>query len=208
MACRIFIFPSGFKPNSFRVPLFLSAFIYYTNHMNTYILLFRGINVGGKNTIKMKELVSLLEDLGLFQVQTYIQSGNVVFEADADVQRITEKIKPAIQEQIGFAPQLLLLSLDQFEAAIQNNPFPQAESNPKTLHLGFLAQEPEHSKLEELERLKTSTEEFLLKGRVFYLYAPDGIGRSKLAASSERLLGVPMTMRNWNSVMNILALTR
>ena len=190
----------------FSLSPFLSAFAYYTYHMNTYILLFRGINVGGKNTIKMKVLVSFLEDQGFSRVRTYIQSGNVVFESDDDAQHITEKINSAIQQQFGFSPQLLLLSLDDFEDAIRENPFPQAESNPKTLHLGFLTREPEHPKLEELERLKSSTEEFHLKGRVFYLHTPDGIGRSKLAASSERLLGVPMTLRNWNTVMKIFAL--
>jgi len=176
--------------------------------MHTYILLFRGINVGGKHIIIMKELVSLLEGLGLEKVRTYIQSGNVIFESEIDSEQLLEMINPAIQQRFGFSPLLLLLTLNEFESAIQNNPFPQPLSDPKTLHLGFLSQEPKAPRLDEMEKLKSPTESFLLTGKVFYLYAPDGIGRSKLAANSERLLGTPMTDRNWNTVMNILALAR
>jgi len=176
--------------------------------MHTYILLFRGINVGGKHIIIMKELVSLLEGLGFEKVRTYIQSGNVIFESEADAEQLVEIINPTIQQRVGFSPLLLLLTLDEFEIAIQNNPFPQPLSDPKTLHLGFLSQEPKAPRLDEMEKLKSPTESFLLTGKVFYLYAPDGIGRSKLAANSERLLGTPMTDRNWNTVMNILALAR
>ena len=171
--------------------------------MNTYIALFRGINVGGKNIIKMKELVHLLEGLGLTQVRTYIQSGNVIFESESDVQRLNEKINQAILQHFGFTPQLLMLTFDEFETAIQNNPFSQAQSEPNTLHLEFLAYEPQNPRLTDLELLKSSMEEFRLKGKVFYLYAPEGVGRSKLAANSEKLLGVPITDRNWNTVMKI-----
>ncbi len=175
--------------------------------MQTYIALFRGINVGGKNRLPMKELVPLLQDLGYQNIRTYIQSGNVVFESEGDPEQFSDQISQAVESQCGFAPQVLLLTLDEFEEAINNNPFPQGQSQPKTLHLGFLANEPEAPRLEDIEKLKSPTESFLLKGKVFYLYALDGIGRSKLAANSERLLGVPMTDRNWNTVMNIQALT-
>ena len=91
----------------------------------------------------------------------------------------------------------------EFEEAIHNNPFPQVEDFPKTLHLGFLVHEPMNPKLHELEQLKDHGEEFLLKGKVFYLHAPEGIGRSKLAEKIEKYLGVALTMRNWNTVMKL-----
>jgi len=171
--------------------------------MNTYIALFRGINVGGKNILKMKDLVDLLENLDAKQVQTYIQSGNVVLQSTEEPSQLSEKIRQAIQKSYGFSTQVLLLTRTEFEEAIRNNPFPQAESLPKTLHLGFLVREPENPKLNELELLKASGEEFLLKGKVFYLHAPEGIGRSKLAERVEKHLGVSMTMRNWNTVMKL-----
>jgi uncharacterized protein (DUF1697 family) len=171
--------------------------------MNTYIALFRGINVGGKNTIKMKELVHLLEGLGLTSVRTYIQSGNVIFESEDDVQDLALKINPAIQQYFGFAPHVLVLDQSEFQKAIAGNPFSEAVSSPSSLHLGFLARPPEHPNLEELDRLKSESEQYHLTDRVFYLYAPEGIGRSKLAEKSEKLLGVPMTDRNWNTIMKI-----
>lgn len=171
--------------------------------MKTYIALFRGINVGGNNIIKMKDLVDLLEGLGAKQVKTYIQSGNVVLQSTEEPSLLSEKISQEIQQQFGFTPQVLLLTRTEFEEAIHNNPFPQAEVLPKTLHLGFLAYEPENPQLHELERLKASGEEILLKGKVFYLHPPEGIGRSKLAEKIEKHLGVPMTMRNWNTVMKL-----
>ncbi len=171
--------------------------------MNTYIALFRGINVGGNNIIKMKDLVDLLEGLSAKQVKTYIQSGNVVLQSTEEPSQLSEKISQAIQQRFGFSPQVLLLTQPEFEEAIHNNPYPQAGSLPKTLHLGFLAHEPQNPKLNELEQLKSFGEEFLLKGKVFYLHAPEGIGRSKLADKIEKHLGVPMTMRNWNTVSKL-----
>lgn len=151
----------------------------------------------------MKDLVELLEGLGVQQVKTYIQSGNVVLQSAKEPSQLSENISQAIQQHFGFTPQVLLLTQTEFEDAIRNNPFPKAEPFPKTLHLGFLAHEPLSPKLNELEQLKTSGEEFLLKGKVFYLHAPEGIGRSKLAEKIEKHMGVPMTMRNWNTVTKL-----
>ena len=103
--------------------------------------------------------------------------------------------------------QLPLLRFDlaaAMEAAARNNPF--ETSVGKALHLFFTAEEPRSPDLAGLEALQTTTEEFLLKDGVFYLYAPDGIGRSKLAAQVEKKLGVPGTSRNWNTVSRLIAL--
>jgi uncharacterized protein (DUF1697 family) len=96
-----------------------------------------------------------------------------------------------------------LISLSEVEAAITNNPFAEAESEPSSLHLGFLAFTPKDPDLKKLESLKNDSERFRLIGSIFYLHAPDGVGRSKLAANSEKLLGVPMTDRNWNTVCKL-----
>lgn len=172
--------------------------------MKTYVALFRGINVGGKNALPMKELAAILEDLGGQKVKTYIQSGNAVFVSkNKEVSKLSKQISAEIKKRRGFEPHVLLLGQEEFEKAIQQNPFPKADSNPTALHAGFLAATPERPDLKALESLKIDSEQFRLVGRVFYLYAPDGIGRSKLAARAEKLLGVPMTDRNWRTVSRI-----
>jgi uncharacterized protein (DUF1697 family) len=177
--------------------------------MNPWIGFFRGINVGGHNVLPMKELKSVLEGIGCSDVATYIQSGNVVFtstESRADVLR--SNICRAVHANFGFEPCVLLLSVDQLIAAMVANPFQAAQDEPKTLHLYFLADEANDVDWNGLESRKSDTEQYRLTGRVFYLHAPDGIGRSKLAAKVEKLLGVPATARNWRTVDKVLQLVR
>lgn len=173
--------------------------------METYIALLRGI--GGKYTLPMKELVRLLERMGLANVKTYIQSGNAVFQARKPAPAgLSGRISAAIDRGYGFAPQVILLKLPEFRKAAASNPYPEAESQPKSLHLFFLAAVPKRPDLAALDRLRTASERFTLKGKVFYLHAPDGVGRSKLFARIEKSLGVPATARNWRSVCNIKAM--
>jgi uncharacterized protein (DUF1697 family) len=177
--------------------------------MNTYIALFRGINVGGNNSLPMKELVSLLEALGSRGVRTYIQSGNAVFQnEEADAPRLAQKMIAEVRHRRGFTPDVLLLKPEDLEKAIAENPFPEAQAEPQTLHLGFLAAAPTSPDLKTLEALKKESERFLLKDTVFYLHAPEGIGRSKLAAGAEKSLGVAMTDRNWRTVCAIRDLVK
>lgn len=172
--------------------------------MHTYIALFRGINVGGKNSLPMKDLTSIFESLGASNAKTYIQSGNVVFQiASKDISGFSKRLGTEIKERRGFEPQILVIEPSEVEAAIASNPFLEAESEPSSLHLGFLAFAPDRPDLRKLESLKKDTERFCLIGRIFYLHAPEGVGRSRLAASSEKLLGVPMTDRNWNTVCKL-----
>jgi uncharacterized protein (DUF1697 family) len=152
----------------------------------------------------MKELAAVLEEFGARNVKTYIQSVNVVFVSpDKDAARLAGKISLAIKKRRGFEPHVLLLELKDLERAIKKNPFPEAADDPQILHAGFLASAPEKPDLKTLESLKSNGERFRLIDNVFYLHAPDGIGRSKLAAKAEKLLGVPMTDRNWRTVCKI-----
>lgn len=175
--------------------------------MKTCVALLRGINVGGKNSLPMKTLITLLENIGARNVKTYVQSGNVVFQnAESDLSRFSKTLPAAIKKHCGFEPSVLIFGLRVLEMAMENNPFPEAEADPSSLHLGFLASTPKNPDLDKLARLTKDSERFRLIGSVFYLHAPDGIGRSKLAANSEKLLGVPMTDRNWRTVCKILEL--
>ncbi len=175
--------------------------------MQTYIAFFRGINVGGHNRLPMKALKVQLEKLGLSGIKTYIQSGNVVFQSDPiDPSQLAEKIRAEVKKAHGFDPEVLVLRLDELKTALEANPFPEAEPEPKTLHIGFLASTPVSPDMEGLESLRKDNERFQLKDRYFFLYAPDGIGRSRLAAKAEKLLGVAMTDRNWRTAAKVMAL--
>lgn len=173
--------------------------------MKTYIALFRGINVGGNNILPMKELVSLLERLGSRNVETYIQSGNAVFRSEeTNPSLLSENISAAVSERHGFEPRVFVMECEEMERAILSNPFPEAESDPKSLHLFFLASPPENPDFDALEKFKGERERFVLEGGVFYLHAPDGIGRSRLAANAEKLLGVSTTSRNWRTIRKVM----
>ena len=175
--------------------------------MATWIGLFRGINVGGNNILLMAELKGDLESLKLKNVRTYIQSGNVVFDSTAKTtSSITKRIVRRIEEQHGFRPHLLILNHDDLLAAVEFNPFPKAVSDPKTLHFFFLAEPAVDPNTKALEDAKTPTENYKLTDRVFYLHAPDGIGRSKLAANAEKHLGVVTTARNYRTVDKLLSM--
>lgn len=173
--------------------------------MNKYIVLFRGINVGGNNIIPMKDLREILEDIGCVEVQTYIQSGNVVLQsAEKNSKKLTKEISKRVIANNGFEPKVMLLQLSDFQTAIKNNPFKTVEG--KTLHFFFLDTPSASPDLKQIEAIKSANEEFQLINNVFYLYAPDGIGRSKLASKVEKCLGVPVTARNWNTVRKLISL--
>ena len=172
--------------------------------MSTWIALFRGINVGGNHLLPMSELVRDLQSLDLENVKTYIRSGNAVFRSSSEVSASLEaRIASKIQKRHGFSPQVLTLSADRLQNAIESNPFPEAEAEPNTLQLFFFASAPAAPDIKSLTAAKSPSERFHLTDQVFYLHAPDGIGRSKLAANAERLLGVTVTARNLRTVQKL-----
>ena len=175
--------------------------------MTTWIAFFRGINVGGRNVLAMKALNALLEELGCTAVRTYIQSGNVVFRhKEGQATRLSQTISQAVLNRFHFAPYVLLMTKGHLKSALAANPFTTAEEMPKSLHLSFLSAVPTGADFDELNKLKATNEEFELIDQVFYLHAPDGIGRSKLAARVEKLLGVEATARNWRTAQKVLEL--
>ncbi len=175
--------------------------------MATWIALLRGINVGGKHIVPMAELRERLESIGLECVRTYIQSGNVVFELKArSAAALAKKIAGCIEEHHGFRPDVLVLTAGDLAAAMEANPFPEATAEPSTLHLSFLTESATDADREAMAELQSATERFELTDAVFYMHAPDGIGRSKLAAKVERCLGVAATGRNWRTVEKLASM--
>ncbi|MBU0654532.1 MAG: DUF1697 domain-containing protein [Gammaproteobacteria bacterium] len=175
--------------------------------MSNYIALFRGINVGGRHILPMSDLAEILYQLGCDNIQTYIQSGNVVFQnTSQQTSALAKSISTKVAKVRGFAPKVLLLEAADIEVAIANNPFPT--ENGKALHFFFMEAVPPSPDLETLAKLKLPSEDFKLLHNVFYLYAPDGIGHSKLAEKVEKYLGTNVTARNWNTVSKLLEMVK
>jgi uncharacterized protein (DUF1697 family) len=177
--------------------------------MKTGIALFRGINVGGRHMVPMKDLKLLIEQEGCAGVRTYIQSGNAIFRSPLDdVPALERRLTACVAKRYGFEPRVLVLTLGELERAAAANPFPAASQHPTSLHLFFLVDRPKRPDLTAMQALATAGERFALKGKVFYLYTPDGVGTSKVAAQVDRHLGVQSTARNWRTVTTLLEMAK
>lgn len=168
--------------------------------MQRFIILFRGVNVGGNNLLPMKLLVPLLQRHGYRDVSWYIQSGNLVLSSDTDPE---QNIQHLVFEQFGFSPEVFAIKRDDFCRAVATNPF--SEHDGKLVHLFFCQQT---IKLDEaaITQYLADTESYTVDSNVFYLHAPDGIGRSKLVARITQVLGQTATARNLNTVNKLLAM--
>ena len=165
--------------------------------MKTYIILLRGVNVGGKNLLPMKELKAVLESTGFEGVRTTIQSGNIVLTSASNPE---SEVAASIQSNFGFTPEVLALSEGEFSVAVANNPYKQFEG--KFVHFYFAKGTPKPNS-SRLEQLVDASESYQLTGNVFYLHAPNGIGRSKLVANIDACMGVPATGRNLNTIRRL-----
>lgn len=171
--------------------------------MESMIALLRGINVGGKNRLRMQDLRDLLAALGCKDVQTYIQSGNAVFRSAADTMALSGEIRNAIEAGFGFAPEVLVLTASRFESVVVGNPYANKPIDPRCLHVSFLGEEATTADIGRMKALCKDNESFHLQKHALYFHAPDGIGRSAFANNVEKLLGVSATGRNWRTVCKI-----
>jgi len=175
--------------------------------MAVVISLLRGINVGGNRKIKMDALRVLYESLDCRNVQTHIQSGNVVFKTkERNLDRLTKRIEDAIEKTFGFQSNVIVRTHAELSDLIARNPFAgRTDIEPGKLLVTFLATSPAAEALDKLRSIKADPEELRIDGREVYIYFPNGAGRSKLPwASFEKTLKVPGTARNWNTVLKML----
>lgn len=168
--------------------------------MQNHIVLFRGINVGGKNLLPMKDLVPLLEQNNYKNVLSYIQSGNVVLNS---ANNPAEQIQNIVLNNFGFTPDIFTIDECLFTTLALNNPYTEFEG--KFVHFYFCKNDINLVD-EKLNKYISSSETFTVKGNVFYLHAPEGIGRSKLVANIEACLGQSTTGRNLNTINKISAM--
>lgn len=167
--------------------------------MPACVALLRGINVGGHNKLPMADFRELLTELGCRDVKTYIQSGNAVFNVDDD-DGLAERIAAAIDKQFGFRPPVLIIGAGKLTRVASENPFADVDVEPNFIHIAFLLRPAKAANIDRIQALQGASEQYELTDLAFYLLAPDGIARSKLAADIEKCLGVPATARNWRSV--------
>jgi uncharacterized protein (DUF1697 family) len=178
--------------------------------MNTFIALLRGINVGGKTVIPMPALKSSFASMGLEDVRTYIQSGNVVFSSPTgDAQSLAVAIEERIAEAFGLSTTVLLRTPAELAEIAGNNPFLDRDADLSKLHVVFLSGPPEGNAVAELDPARSPPDEFAVRGREVYLHLPNGAGRSKLTIDYfEKRLGVRATARNWKTLNKLLELTQ
>jgi uncharacterized protein (DUF1697 family) len=167
-----------------------------------HVALLRGINVGGKHKLPMKDLVALLEDAGCSRVRTYIQSGNVVFETpESSVADLAADIERRIGKRFGYEVPIVLRSAEALRAVASGNPFLAQGAEETHLHVGFLADPPTPEAVASLDPSRSEIDSFRVVGADVYLYTPGGMGRTKLTTDwFERRLGTRMTVRNWRTV--------
>ncbi|MGJ5831752.1 DUF1697 domain-containing protein [Streptomyces ossamyceticus] len=179
--------------------------------MTTYAALLRGINVGGSRKVPMGDLRTLLTGLGYDAVATYLQSGNAVFASDhGDEDSLAAEITAALQKHFGFTVDVLVRDHAYLEAVRAHCPFPADELEGKQLHVTYFSEQVAEDRFGGLDRSAFLPEEFRLGDRALYLYAPDGLGRSKLAealAKPRLVKGLIATTRNWNTVVKMAELT-
>ncbi|OFY91714.1 MAG: hypothetical protein A3K10_14210 [Bacteroidetes bacterium RIFCSPLOWO2_12_FULL_31_6] len=173
--------------------------------MKTYISILRGINVSGQKMIKMADLKVLYEELGFKKVQTYIQSGNVVFEYQETEGNTLEKmIFDKILSHYGFEVPNLILTPKDIEEALKNNPFQQYEK----MYFTFLNEIPKSENIEKLSGFNFVDEHYEVIGKVVYFYCPNGYGNAKMNNNFfENKLKVKATTRNLNTVKKLLEMT-
>jgi uncharacterized protein (DUF1697 family) len=174
----------------------------------TYVALLRGINLGARNKVSMANLRALVESAGGEDVSTYVQSGNVVFESSVSAADLTRGIEQQIKRDLGLDVTVLVRTKAQLAKVLVGNPFAGGGTDPKKLHVTFLADAPDRDRVREIEAKPFEPDEFHVAGLEVYLHCPNGYGRSKLSNMYfEKQLDVPATTRNWNTVTNLVELS-
>ena len=177
--------------------------------MPSYIALLRGVNVGG-NTLRMERLRALCEELGLKDVRTYVQSGNVVFSAGRSAAHWARAIAQVLEGEARLPVSVIVRSSADMARIIASNPFLNEKGiDTKRLHVTFLEKTPAKSAIKALDTLPSGTDRFVHVGEEVYVYCPNGYGNTKLSNTAfEKALAVRATTRNWNTVNKLCEMAK
>lgn len=170
--------------------------------MTRYLALLRGVNVGGNNKLPMQQLRQVFESQGFTDVSSYIQSGNVLFSCDGPVSSL--ELRAAVAERFDMDVEVIVRTSTQLRRIVAGNPFPMID--PRLLHVGFMLMAPEPTIVELLDSEQFAPEATVFRDTEIYFHLPNGIGRAKLPTYVIRRLGVPTTIRNWNTTTKLLEL--
>lgn len=172
--------------------------------MKSFIALLRGINVSGQKMIKMSDLKIHLQESGFTSIQTYIQSGNIIFRSDeTDTNIIESLIKEKILQKYGFEVPTLVKTPEELIKVINDNPF--RNKDLESVYVTFLSQEPSEINIFQIKTFNYSPEELVISAKNIYLHCPDGYGKAKMNNNFiENKLKVPATTRNWKTVNKLL----
>lgn len=174
--------------------------------MPIYIAMLRGINVGAHKRMKMEKLRASCEALGCQQVKTYIQSGNVVLQAEKlSASSLTRKIEERILADFGFSSDVILRSREEMQKIVKGNPLLKEEGiDTSKLHVVFLSEAAAPSAVKKLEALTLEPDRVRHSGKEIYFYFPNGVSGSSLWKHNlDRELSITGTMRNWNTVNKV-----
>jgi len=173
--------------------------------MGRFVALLRGINVGGRAKLPMTELRALCGGLGWTGVETYIQSGNIVFEAMGEAPALEAALEDALGQRFGFAPAVMVRSAAQWQQHEAANPFPEAAAEtPNLVLMGLTKLPPAPEAATSLQARAVHGERVALAGGALWFHYRAGVGTSKLSpALIDRLAGSPLTARNWRTVEKI-----
>jgi uncharacterized protein (DUF1697 family) len=176
--------------------------------MGRYIALLRGINVGGRNTLPMVGLRELAAELGWSEVRTYIQSGNLVFDASGKAAALEVALEKAIAAKFGFAPAVIVRTAAQLNSLAEANPFPkESGKTPHWVLLGLTKHEPKSGAAEAIEAKGQAGERVVEAGGGLWFHYPSGVGTSKLTpALIDRAAGSPLTARNWRTMTTLIGM--
>lgn len=178
--------------------------------MHTLISLLRGINVSGQKKIRMDDLKALYQSLGLENVKTYIQSGNVIFDTtDSNASTVSLRIENEIKRVYNYSVSVFIRTRNDLQNIIQSNPFLKDKSkDTNRLYVTFLSQAPNETTANELKVPENDLGEFYISDKEIYLFCPTGYGITKLSNNFfERKLGLAATSRNWNTVNKLFELS-
>jgi uncharacterized protein (DUF1697 family) len=172
--------------------------------------LLRAINVSGRNKLPMKDLAAMFVTAGCRDVVTYIQSGNVVFNAPAAVlKKLPQAIAQHIADDFGHKVPVVVRSHEQLAALVRENPFLKAGEPEKALYVAFLADLPGAEAIAKLDPQRSPPDRFFVAGQHIYLHLPNGAGESKLTnAWMDSKLSTISTARNWNTVLKLYEMTK
>jgi uncharacterized protein (DUF1697 family) len=172
-----------------------------------HVALMRGINIGGKHRVSMKDLAALCTAAGCREVETYIQSGNVVCDAPESLARkVPKAVAAALQAKLGFAAPIVLRSGAEMMAMAATNPYLRRGVDPATLYVAFLADPPEAARVKTLDPARSPPDTFEVLGRDVFICCPNGVGNTKLHTTwFDTKLDTISTARNWRTCMELAA---